>query len=679
MNERLNFIKLLLEYESISVDDILVSMNSTRKKLWYEIEQINEILRSLSLNEISVEENVINIDESLKKNESKIIKAYYDDYQYIPREFRQDFMILYLLTEEEEISVSHFISFLQVSRNTVLNEIKDLRSSLCEMDTTLEYTRESGYFLKGNASNIRKIVEKSIHNVTSVEENKKYIKNFFSTLSLEYNVDDIVYRINQLCIKYNVEFITERYEEFVYLFTLKLNGSFEPLILNQKTINHLNSNYLKQFAEELCNYFGVYDENEIIYTLIWLLSALQGSQKMSLDHSLYEITLEIIARMNALTLGSINKSDTTNLTHTLYEHLVPSYYRLLYDIQLNNPFTEKIKNEYSNLFSLVDKSLEPLSLLVGKKIPESEIAYFTIHFGGYIRSIEETEKLKAVTVCPQGISSSLLLKSQLESLFPEIEIVGVLNSKELLKDVDQDFDMIFSTIPLLSEKPVFVMKPIMNWMERDILTKNVLEKFNVTTSPHRVKVSEIMSLIEKYAVIEDKEMLSQEIGNLLFKKKTNKEENDLKTLMDRSLMQISDEELSWEEAIALASKPLLDQGFIEEQYITAMIDKVNEIGPYIVLAPMVAIPHARPEDGANKLAIGILKTTERVRFDFNESDKDVKLIFVLSAVDNSSHLYALQQLSHLLEDQENIDKIISMENLDEILAFILENSEEVEE
>ena len=38
-----------------------------------------------------------------------------------------------------------------------------------------------------------------------------------------------------------------------------------------------------------------------------------------------------------------------------------------------------------------------------------------------------------------------------------------------------------------------------------------------------------------------------------------------------------------------------------------MINNVKEIGSYIVIAPKVAIPHARPEDGTNKLGISFLK------------------------------------------------------------------------
>ena len=42
---------------------------------------------------------------------------------------------------------------------------------------------------------------------------------------------------------------------------------------------------------------------------------------------------------------------------------------------------------------------------------------------------------------------------------------------------------------------------------------------------------------------------------------------------------------------------MVKNGTIEERYIDGMIETVKNLGPYIVIAPGVALPHARPEDG----------------------------------------------------------------------------------
>ena len=54
----------------------------------------------------------------------------------------------------------------------------------------------------------------------------------------------------------------------------------------------------------------------------------------------------------------------------------------------------------------------------------------------------------------------------------------------------------------------------------------------------------------------------------------------------------------WEDAVRAAGRMLLDCGAVEERYIEAMVETAKDLGPYIVIAPGIAIPHARPEDGA---------------------------------------------------------------------------------
>ena len=51
-------------------------------------------------------------------------------------------------------------------------------------------------------------------------------------------------------------------------------------------------------------------------------------------------------------------------------------------------------------------------------------------------------------VCPSGISSSLILKSELQQLFPMIFFTET-NSADRLHEVDEtSYDIIFSTVPL---------------------------------------------------------------------------------------------------------------------------------------------------------------------------------------------------------------------------------------
>ncbi len=72
----------------------------------------------------------------------------------------------------------------------------------------------------------------------------------------------------------------------------------------------------------------------------------------------------------------------------------------------------------------------------------------------------------------------------------------------------------------------------------------------------------------------------------------------LKDLLTADRIQFTDDKLDWREAIRLASAPLIEDGSITQNYVRAMIDSIETTGPYIVLTPGVALPHARPSEGA---------------------------------------------------------------------------------
>ena len=141
--------------------------------------------------------------------------------------------------------------------------------------------------------------------------------------------------------------------------------------------------------------------------------------------------------------------DSIQFRKDLYAHLYPAFYRLLFDIPLNNPLKEQILKDFNSLFHLVRRSLSPLEKYLKKTISNDEIAYFTIHFGGYLEQIgtsNQSAKLTALTICPNGVSSSLILQSELKQLFPKMVFREVHQIKQVKEIGVSTYDMIFSTI-----------------------------------------------------------------------------------------------------------------------------------------------------------------------------------------------------------------------------------------
>ncbi len=129
-------------------------------------------------------------------------------------------------------------------------------------------------------------------------------------------------------------------------------------------------------------------------------------------------------------------------------------------------------------------------------------------------------------------------------------------------------------------------------------------------------------------------------------------------------VQILDDAADWQEAIRL-SVGLLERGhFVTAEYKEAVVENVTNLGPYICIAPHVAMPHARPEQGALTTQIAI--TLFRNEVTFAREDAKANLFIALSAADSESHLELLTKISELLQDEQATNAILNAKDANEL-------------
>lgn len=139
-----------------------------------------------------------------------------------------------------------------------------------------------------------------------------------------------------------------------------------------------------------------------------------------------------------------------------------------------------------------------------------------------------------------------------------------------------------------------------------------------------------------------------------------------KILEDR--IQVVEKVESWEKAIEVGAFPLVKDKKIKFNYIENMIKNIEELGPYIILIPGVAMPHARPDENVLESSISLLKINEGVKF--SENTDKVYLMFCLAAKDSSSHIEIIEKLMEVLSDEEKIEKLIKAKTKEELKSFL---------
>lgn len=127
---------------------------------------------------------------------------------------------------------------------------------------------------------------------------------------------------------------------------------------------------------------------------------------------------------------------------------------------------------------------------------------------------------------------------------------------------------------------------------------------------------------------------------------------------------------TWEDAILKGGLVLTDRGAATPEYLTTIVRKCKENGPYIVIAPGMAMPHARPEEGALALGYGIVTLKKPVSFDDPDNDPISLLIFMAAPSVKEHNEEAVSQIADLCDDEVIVEAIINAGSASEIIEII---------
>lgn len=148
----------------------------------------------------------------------------------------------------------------------------------------------------------------------------------------------------------------------------------------------------------------------------------------------------------------------------------------------------------------------------------------------------------------------------------------------------------------------------------------------------------------------------------------------LKDAVDRESISLGAEVNDWREAVKLSGKLLAAVGAVEEGYGSAMVSMVEELGPYAVIAPGVAIPHARPEDGVLEGGVSITVLQTPVEFGSEENDP-VDLLFGFATPNKDDHVDTIRGLVNFIKNGENLEALRQANTVEEVIETLEKHEE----
>lgn len=121
----------------------------------------------------------------------------------------------------------------------------------------------------------------------------------------------------------------------------------------------------------------------------------------------------------------------------------------------------------------------------------------------------------------------------------------------------------------------------------------------------------------------------------------------------------------WRAAVRLAGDALSRSGAATVAYSDEMIRMIDEHGPYVVIAPGLALAHARP--GPSVLADGLAIVTLASPVDFGHPHNDpVSVVLALAIVTADGHLATVAELANVFNDSSAIEDLAAATSADEV-------------
>ncbi|HWP64033.1 MAG TPA: PTS sugar transporter subunit IIA [Candidatus Binatia bacterium] len=126
----------------------------------------------------------------------------------------------------------------------------------------------------------------------------------------------------------------------------------------------------------------------------------------------------------------------------------------------------------------------------------------------------------------------------------------------------------------------------------------------------------------------------------------------------------------WRAAVRAVGEALVASGATTAAYTDEMIATVDALGPYIVIAPGIALAHARPSAAVHQTGFAIVTLAEPVAFGHTENDP-VRIVVGLAAPDEIGHVDALATLADFLADPDRQRALLEARDPAAIHALVL--------
>lgn len=388
---------------------------------------------------------------------------------------RMDALTLILLLSSSPLKIQDIADKLFVSRNTLHNDIKNLKGKLDEDELSLR-SSSRGIILQGKEIIKRKKISEilntyysnSFDSKDSEDDYGRFFGDRWDNIFDSHTLKKILQIITRLLDKENIEYIDYQVKDL----TIHVAIIIQRIETNdrlKKETNDNNSIEKKQKIQSQTDLLVKKIQQEFQITLpetdrnylnLHVLSIINTSERKTTPLGTRKIK-KLVSNLLS------NQEQDSILLNELSLHLSSAVSRLKEGLSIRNPYTTDIKNNFPYSFDISVRLSGEIKELLKVDIPEDEIAYIALHFQSFLERRALKMRTDAIIVCNTGLGTSRFLEQRLQEEYRnQINILEVVSVSKF-RDMNSYPPLILSTVYLKNiPEDIIVVSPLLSKLDK---------------------------------------------------------------------------------------------------------------------------------------------------------------------------------------------------------------------
>lgn len=681
--DQLMLLQYIVDYGSVSISTVCEVFFYTRSQLTYKIDNLNSLLREVKLPPIALEGERLTVSFRYKDIEENFLKG--KPFINMPitiltAQERIHMMAAYILCAPEVLSVFHFQDALEVSRSTVMNDLKRVRELAVGHGTELLYSRKDGYYFAANSKANRSLLFDCINTIGNSERFIDIFSKISEIMEVETGFRQILIIVSQLLAKVGIKWKRACINRACCMLSIlpyyeRSSSYSRPTDLDDLKIPE---KYL-EMADELYERFpvGLIEEGKKDLAILLLYTADDEQsvrEASSCAMEVEEAADEIAERFRQIL--QIPPAMSPSLKDAVSRALYNTSLRSRCGLKLNNSIYAVFRRRMNYVFYILKMIISSFDAPIARMLTDDEIACLARDLL-VAAGLEKTNYFAKIAFYAPDTETGRAEYERLKYSVPEVDIYYISTWEGLSATKDQGYEAILTPdqlqFPASQSSPQRKGFPVESDAKlREQVYALIYDRRNRTKTD--MIISEIVAKLKNYCDFNDyagfERLLRQgQVERLAVMDRCLTPPKLADVLSEDSIRFIKGS-ISFEEAVKSVAQPLIEKQYIMPEYVGNLMDTLKTNIRSMAHYPGILLLHTYPEELVRKFCIGIVSLKRPVKIP-QCPGKAAKLIILIAAVDSKLHMCAVGELAHVLMDEKKRQKLLAARESGDIINILI--------